>query len=175
MRATRTRANASSGTSAIMRDLEEASAIVDAAQRYPKLNALQHEALEAAQTQAARYAHVNELAEELVRAANHQRDHLNATRQRCIAPSLLQRRPNNGEGLRPNREGRPASRMSMSSYSQVLVAAGSASFSRLVMSAPPRSRPPGIPAVDGSSALARILRAFEHTRRRRRSRTRTGR
>jgi hypothetical protein len=53
----------------ILRDLEVTATITDPAQRYPKLNALQHEALAASQTQAALYAHVTERAEALVQQA----------------------------------------------------------------------------------------------------------
>jgi len=53
----------------ILRDLEATATITDPAQRYPKLNALQHEALAASQTQAALYTRVTERAEALIQQA----------------------------------------------------------------------------------------------------------
>jgi hypothetical protein len=43
--------------------------ITDAAERFPKINVLQHEAIAAARTNAVLYAHVNERAEALAKQA----------------------------------------------------------------------------------------------------------
>ena len=53
----------------ILRDLEATATITDAAERFPKLNVLQHEAIAAARTNEALYAQVNERAEALAQQA----------------------------------------------------------------------------------------------------------
>jgi hypothetical protein len=83
----------------ILAGLEAAATITDAAQRYPKLNALQQEAIAAVQTRAALYAHVTDRAEALVQQAIRP-DHPDATRRNgWIKPTLIQRRSSTGAAL----------------------------------------------------------------------------